>query len=40
VQLAQDVLDVVLHGLDRDDEVLGDLPVGVALGDQLEDLLR
>src|SRR6266487_6868079 len=38
VQLAKDVLDVVLNGLHCDEPLLGDLPILVALGDQAEDL--
>ena len=38
LELAQGVLHVVLHGAVGDDEALGDLLVGHALGDHLEDL--
>src|SRR6478752_8891654 len=37
-RLGVDVLDVVAGGLARDDQALGDLPVGQAAGQQLEDL--
>ena len=39
LELAQDARDVVLHGLVREMDRLGDLPVGVALRHQVEDVL-
>src|SRR5207302_7677704 len=38
VQLLEDVADVVLDGVLGDEELLGDVPVVVAPGDELEDL--
>jgi hypothetical protein len=37
-ELAQDVRDVDADGLDADDERGGDLPVGIAAGDKVQDL--
>ncbi len=38
LQLSEDVGDVVAHGVGADKQACGDLGVGVALGDQTEDV--
>ena len=38
VELAVDVVDVLLDRTERDDEPVGDRLIGMALGDQVEDL--